>query len=51
MVHPGPALSAAVTVPPIRVNKFFYQRQTDSGAACGAGKRVIHAVKVVENFF
>ena len=34
-----------------QMNKFFYQRQADSSAACGAGKRVIHTVKVVEDFF
>ena len=34
-----------------QVNEFFYQGQTDSGAARGAGKGVIHPVKVVEDFF
>ena len=34
-----------------QVDEFFYQGQTDSGAAGGAGKGVIHAVKVAKDFF
>ena len=34
-----------------QVDEFFYQGQTDSRAAGGAGKGVIHTIKVVEDFF
>jgi hypothetical protein len=37
--------------PTHQVNEFFYQGQTDSGAAGGARKGVIHTVKVVEDLF
>ena len=34
-----------------QVDKFFYQGQPDAGSAGGAGKGVVHSIKVVEDFF
>ena len=34
-----------------QVDEFFYQGQTDAGAAGGAGKGVVHPVKIMEDFF
>ncbi len=52
MVHPGPLLSAAVTVPPIRSTNFFTRaRPIPVPPVARVRELVIHPVKVVEDFF